>query len=232
MEGCEHRTGKRMYRQVNNELRKVTEKARQEWWDECKEIEELDERGRSDLVYAKVKRLTKNESCRSRGTAIKNDKGDLLTEPESVRNRWKEYMEVLYDKNGKPREDEMGTENEVDVCDDCKGPSVLESEITSAIKEMKSNEAVGVDNIPAEFWKVLGEKWLKELTELCQDMCEKGVWPDDFTRIVMIRKEKKVNAMECEDHRTISLKSHTSKIMLKVLTRRIEAKAKDFISRS
>ena len=32
----------------------------------------------------------------------------------------------------------MGTENEVDVCDDCKGPSVLESEITSAI--VKENE--------------------------------------------------------------------------------------------
>ena len=114
-----------MYRQINNGLRKVTERARQEWWDsECKEIEELDERGRSDLVYAKVKRLTKNESCRSRGTAIKDDKGDLLTEPESVRNRWKEYIEILYDKNGKPREDEMGTENEVNVCDDCKGPNV------------------------------------------------------------------------------------------------------------
>ena len=108
----------------------------------------------------------------------------------------------------------------------------LESEITSAIKEMKSNKAVGVDNIPAEFWKVLGEKGLKELTELCQEMYEKGVWPKDFTRIVMIPIEKKVNAMECEDHRTISLISHASKIMLKVLTRRIEAKAKDFISRS
>ena len=48
----------------------------------------------------------------------------------------------------------------------------------------------------------------------------------------MIPIEKKVNAMECDDHRTISLISHASKIMLKVLTRRIEAKAKDFISRS
>ena len=73
---------------------------------------------------------------------------------------------------------------------------------------------------------------MKELTELCQEMYEKGVWPEDFTRIVMIPIEKKVNAMECEDHRTISLISHASKIMLKVLTRRIEAKAKDFISRS
>ena len=102
----------------------------------------------------------------------------------------------------------MGTENEVDVCDDCKRLSVLESEITLAIKEMKSNKAVGVDNIPAEFWKVLREKGLKELTELCQEMYEKCVWPEDFTRIVMILTEKKVNAVECEDHRTISLTSH------------------------
>ena len=46
----------------------------------------------------------------------------------------------------------------------------------------------------------------------------------------MIPIEKKVNAMECENHRTISLISHASKIMLKELTRRIKAKAKDFIS--
>ena len=37
-------------------------------------------------MNAKVKRLTKNEYCRSRRTAIKDDNGNLLTEPESVRN--------------------------------------------------------------------------------------------------------------------------------------------------
>ena len=35
----------------------------------------------------------------------------------------------------------------MDICDDCKGPSDLESEITSAIKEMNNTKAVGVDNI-------------------------------------------------------------------------------------
>ena len=68
----------------------------------------------------------------------------------------------------------MGTENEVDVCDNCKGPSVLESEITSAIKEMKSNKAVLVDNIPAEFWKVLGEKGLKELLSYAKRCMKKA----------------------------------------------------------
>ena len=101
-----------MYRQINNELRRETESVRHEWWErECKEVEELDERGRSDLVYAKVKRLTGSKSCGGRGTTIKDETGELLTEPESVRNRWKEYIEVLYDKNGKPKTVDMGLED-------------------------------------------------------------------------------------------------------------------------
>ena len=48
---------------------------------------------------------------------------------------------------------------------------------------------------------------------------------------MLIQIEKKENAMECEDNRTISLICHASKIMLKVLTKRIEARAKDFLSK-
>src|SRR5215469_11915707 len=42
--------------------------------------------------------------------------------------------------------------------------------------------------------------------------------------------KKKANVVACEDHRIISLVAHASKIVLRVLTNRIEAKAKDFIS--
>ena len=41
-----------------------------------------------------------------------------------------------------------------------------------------------------------------------------------------------MNAVECSDHRTISLISHASKILLKILTNRIEAKARVFIGRN
>src|SRR6478736_965915 len=37
---------------------------------------------------------------------------------------------------------------------------------------------------------------------------------------------------ECSDHRTISLISHASNILLKILTNRIEAKARDFIGQN
>ena len=50
--------------------------------------------------------------------------------------------------------------------------------------------------------------------------------------LVFIPLQKKENAVECEDHRTISLICHASKIMLKVLARIIEGKAQDFLSKT
>src|SRR5207244_6697020 len=122
-----------------------TQKAKEEWWDrECSELEELDARGRSDLMYAKVKKLPAKKNVSSKSTTIKDDTGKLLTDPEEVRRRWKEYIEMLYDKNEKPKPGDLvlGSEG-----DSCKGPDLLDSEIVSAIGEMKKNKAVGVDNI-------------------------------------------------------------------------------------
>ena len=65
-----------------------------------------------------------------------------------------------------------------------------------------------------------------------QEMYLKGIWPSDFTRVVMIPLQKKMNAVECSDHRTISLIPHASKILFKILTNRIDAKARDFIGRN
>lgn len=183
-------------------------------------------------MYAKVKQLTRTKTAYSRCAVINDSSGKLMTKPEDIRNRWKEYIEILYDKDGKPKNSDIGLEEEICMQEEEKGPGLLESEIKAAIREMKNKKAEGVDGIPAEFWKVLGEKAMKEIIVLCKSMYEQGVWPEDFTRVVMIPLKKKANAVECEDHRTISLIPHASKIMLKILTKRIEYKAKDFISRN
>src|SRR5678816_1759847 len=97
---------------------------------------------------------------------------------------------------------------------------------------MKEGKAVGVDEIPAEMMKSLGGKALQEVCDICQQMYEEGKWPDDFTRTVMIPLPKKNNAVKCSDFRTISIICHASKIMLKVLSKRIEAKAKHLLGRT
>ena len=225
--------GKQAYRRLNNELRRETDKAKEKWWkEECENLEEMAKRGRTDLVYAKVKKLTvRDEKCR-KNAAIKDQNGKLLTEPDEIRNRWKEYMEELYNKAEKPSHDDIDLEDESEVEEDDMGPELLASEVLEAIQSMKKNKAEGCDGIPAEFWKILGEKGTQELVQICADMYREGVWPKDFTRLILIPLQKKVNATECGDFRTISLIPHASKIMLKILTKRIQEKAKGYIGRN
>jgi hypothetical protein len=226
--------GRSKYRKLNNELRRETEKAREEWWKtECEELELLDRKGRSDLMYDKVRRLSKqNTGACSKANAINSIDGNLLTDPADIRNRWKEYIELLYDKENKPKEEELSIEEENIVGEDYKGPDISESEVIAAIREMKNNKAVGVDGIPAEILKTLGEDTLKEIVKLCKDMYRDGKWPKDFTRSIVIPIPKKPNAINCADYRTISLISHAAKIMLKVITRRLEGKANEYIGRN
>ena len=79
--------------------------------------------------------------------------------------------------------------------------------------------------------KECGEEATTEMVELCQQIYREGKWPKDFTQIVLLPLRKKPNAVECEEHRTISLILHAAKILLKLMMRRIEAKAKDFIGK-
>ena len=149
----------------NNELRRETDKAREEWWKEkFVDLEELDRRGRSDL-YNKVRQLTGQSRQRNNNSAIKDKNGNLLTDKDDIKNRWKEYIEVLYDGEGKPLKENLKMEKESEVDEDSKSPDLLASEIKAAIKDLKNGKAVGIDGIPAEFWKNLDEEATSELVQ-------------------------------------------------------------------
>ena len=62
-----------------------------------------------DLLPRKVKNLTKNEK-KIQQASILDKSGNTLTESTEVRDRWKEYIEELYDKENKPSEDKMKME--------------------------------------------------------------------------------------------------------------------------
>ena len=100
----------------------------------------------------------------------------------------------------------------------------MKAEVLKAIEELKTGKAEVTDNIPAEMLKILKGTALDEKVLLCQQMYSEGKWPEDFIKSVMVPLKKKSAAEKCEDHRTITLTSHASKIMLKILTRKLENK--------
>ena len=226
--------GKSEYKRLNNALRRETDKARDQWWnDKCDELAEYDRRGRSDLMYQEVGKLTRTtKKAGTKNIAINDKNGELKTEMNEVKERWREYVEELYDKAGKPVVDDFNLEDENIIENDQRGPDILRDEIYAAIKCIKNGKAAGVDDVPAEFLKMLEGDALKKLIELCMEIYNTGIWPEDFTKSVMIPIPKKSNAMDCADYRTISLISHASKILLKILNNRIQAKADMMLSKT
>ena len=156
-------------------------------------LEELDSKGRSDLVYAKVANLTWKKKVASKNASAKDDVGNIVTEPEEVRERWRQYIELLYDSDGKPKIEDLQVEEGEEVAEDEIGPQVLKSEILLAISEIMEGKAVEVDEISAEMLKSQGEKAMQELCDICQSMYEEEKWPDDFTRTAMLPLPKKTN---------------------------------------
>ena len=96
--------GKKRYRQLNNELRREAKKAKEAWCSkECDELEDLNSKRRSDLVYAKVEELTWKNKWTCKNVGVTDSAGNTITEAEEVRETWRAYIECLYDKDESQR---------------------------------------------------------------------------------------------------------------------------------
>ena len=84
------------------------------------------------------------------------------------------------------------------------------------------NKASGGDGIPVELFQILKDDAVKVLYSLCQQIWKTQQWPQDWKRSVFIPIPKKGNTKECSNYHTISLISHDSKVMLKILQARLQ----------
>ena len=58
---------------------------------------------------------------------------------------------------------------------------------------------------------------LKVLHSICQQIWKTQEWPEDWKKSVFIPIPKKDNAKECSNYHTITLFTHTSNLMFKIL---------------
>ena len=100
-------------------------------------------------------------------------------------------------------------------------PDILECEVNRALGSITMNKASGGDGIPVELFQILKDDAVKVLHSICQQIWKTQQWPQDWKRSVFIPIPKKGNAKECLNYRTISLISHASKVMFKILQARL-----------
>ena len=101
-------------------------------------------------------------------------------------------------------------------------PDTLECEVKWALESITKNKASGGDRIPVELFQVLKDDAVKVLHSMCQQIWKTQQWPQGWKRSVFIPIPKKDNAKEGSNYCRITLLSHASKVMLKILQARLQ----------
>ena len=87
-----------------------------------------------------------------------------------------------------------------------------------------------MDNIPSLLLKNGGETKTTVLTVMCQKIWETKEWPKEWTQSLVISLPKKGQLKQCKNYRTISLISHPSKIMFRIILNRLKTKAEELLA--
>ncbi|MGX9987587.1 reverse transcriptase domain-containing protein [Soonwooa purpurea] len=201
------------YRTLHKEIRTKCRKAKEEWLNKkCKEVERLSATNKGDM-HKQIRELTGQRMCSSTG-CIRSKEGTIILEKEKILQRWKEYIgELFHDKREQPA---------VNRIDD--GPEILKSEVEAALAKLKRNKAPGPDGIVAEMMTALDDFGIEKLTEITNGIYNSGEIPEDLSRSIFIALPKKPGANECELHRTISLMSHMTKLIIRILMNRARSR--------
>ena len=101
-------------------------------------------------------------------------------------------------------------------------PDILECKVKWALGSITMNKASRDDEIPVALFQILKDDAVKVLHSICQQIWKIQQWPQDWKRSVFIPIPKKTNAKECSNYHTITLISHASKVMLKILQARLQ----------
>ena len=219
--------GAAQYRAVNTSVRSKMKEAKENWLDQqCKDIERGFQRGDSKKAYETLKTLTKVQQNKS--TVIEDKDGNLLTESSAVLARWTEYCEELYNYPIQP--DTTILQEEIRPQKEPSPLPIMREEVEKAIRSLPVGKSPGADNIPAELLKNGGSHLADLITTICQKVWETKQWPEEWTRSLIIPLPKKGNTRLCQNHRTISLISHTSKIMLRVILNRLKTQAEEHLA--
>ena len=212
---------RREYQKANAEVRKAMKKAKENWV--CKQCTYIDQ-GNDKTAYNTLNILTRTSQPKS--TAIEDRDGNLLTNNEKVKERWTEYCSGLYNVELNTDISILDTRTEGSM----ETPPILKEEVEAAIGGLKSNKSPGIDNVPSELLKYGGEEILQALTDLCQKIMETKTWPKEWTQSLVIPIPKKGNLKQCTNYRTISLISHPSKIMLRIILNRLRRRSEEVLS--
>ena len=209
------------YNQLTHQIRASINSDYEIWCNEnCDQLEHLQNTHQTRGLHKKIKELTGGIKTAEKTTSIKDKNGSVLTDESRIRKRWAEYCSELYNHDVKPDNtvlaglwNDQPQEPEPDIC---------VSEIEAAVKKLKPRKAPGLDGVCGELIQCGGEAALQGIHTICQRAWSQEKFPEIWTKSIIITIPKKGDLQLCENHRTITLIPHASKILLEIIRRRLK----------
>ncbi|KAK3564490.1 hypothetical protein QTP86_022780 [Hemibagrus guttatus] len=129
------------YKELQRRVKREVSKAKQKAYDEL--YTRLDPKEGEKDLYRLARQRDRDGKDVQQDRVIKDRDGRVLTSEESVQRRWKEYFEELMNEENE-REKRVEGVNSVEQ----KVDKIRKDEVRKALKRMKSEKAVGPDDIP------------------------------------------------------------------------------------
>ena len=162
---------------------------------------------------------------------IKDGSNNLVSDPQDINKVFENFYTSLY--KSEPPSDTSCMDNflndlefptiDSELAIDLERPLQID-EIREAIRSMQSGKAPGSDGYGSEFYKTFSDKLAPILLDMFNESLANGSLPQTLSQAVislLLKKDK--DPTECGSYRPISLLNIESKIIAKVLAKRLES---------
>ena len=211
-----------LYNLLDREIRQDFRTAKETMLTEqCQVIEQLDAAHKSNLMHSQIKLVTGKKRGNNTTTCIEDKNGDIIIEKDDILSCWSEYIGELYNDDNRGDMPDIAAQVE---------SAITRREVEHALRGMSEKKSPGTDGITTETLVAAGEVGLLELTQLSNRMDTQGSFPSELNKSIFITLPKVNGTIKCEKHRTVSLRRHVTKLVLRIVINSIRGITLDEIA--
>jgi hypothetical protein len=149
------------YKEIRRNTKKTVSEVRVQAYAEL--YRKLDTKEGENDVYKITKLWERKTRYFNQVKCIKDEADRLLVKDDEIKNRWREYFNKLFNDESEKTATEL---DDSVVINRRFVRRIQESEVKEALKKIKTDKALGPDDIPIEVWRCLGDITIVWLTKL------------------------------------------------------------------